>query len=172
MRGLQPASLLVLAACSAAEAVPALSVPDTVLVSWDDAWNADDDGLAQLVPVDVMAYDAASGAPLAELAVVVTERQEGSDDGPRVDVTPVAVHEVEWRSDDQAAWWDARRDAFFDLALRAEPDPVETDADGIARFYLLVDVLTIGAEPTEGSGGVPISVTLGDVEETLLLLPR
>ena len=170
MRPLRALGPLALAACSGAEAVPALSVPDTVTVSWDVAWNADDDGLALLVPVDAMAYDAASGAPLGDLAVVVTAVEEWSEGALAVDVAPLAVDEVAWRSDDRAAWWDARRDSFFDLAPRDGREPVVTDADGIARFYLLVDVLPSHA--IGGPGGIPISVTLGDVEETFLLAPR
>ncbi len=172
MKGVRAAPAAFLVACGASESTPALYVPDQVEVTWDDAWNEDDDGLAMLVPLDVLAYDAATGAPIPELAVTLTDVRAWDEVGLTTDVQPLAVDEVRWRTEVSGPgdWWDARRDAYFDLSPRDGADPVTTDANGVARFYLLVDVLP-SALPA-GPGGFPVSAALGDVEETFLLVPR
>lgn len=50
---------------------PEVLIPDQVPVVWDQAYNGVGDGLGALVPVDVMAYDGATGRPLAGLHVHV-----------------------------------------------------------------------------------------------------
>lgn len=161
--------------CAPAGAPPGLFVPDTVELRWDDAWNAGQDGMVTLVPVDVMAYDAGTGAPLAGRRVSLDRARLSRLEDADVDALPVgAVHwrgaldGAEARDGEDAVWWDARRDAFFELDAGAEPagpGPLEvaTDHTGVARFYLLVDALP---------GEVPVTAACGDTEETFLLVPR
>jgi hypothetical protein len=166
----------VLVACSQQESVPALFVPDSIDVFWNEAWNDDEDGLAMLVPVDVMAYDAATGAPIADLVVSL----EGVRDDA-TDIEILAVDDVVWwtsadsrrtgRAAPEESWWDARRDAFFELSEEGA-GAVPTDLEGVARFYLLVDTLpTFDHEPA-GGAGTPVTATLGDTQETFLLVSR
>jgi hypothetical protein len=86
-----------LSACASQGVAPALLVPDSVLLRWDAAWDGDDDGLAALVPVDVMAYDAATGAPLADVLVSLTPG-DGAFADDWTDVAVLRADGVRWRS--------------------------------------------------------------------------
>jgi hypothetical protein len=168
-------ALAVLAACAPPESVPALFVPDAVDLQWDDAWNQDDDGLVLLVPVDVMAYDAATGGPLGALSVSL-----GDVHDDETDVETLGADEVVWwnPSDGEApadSWWDARRDAFFDLSGRASDEvssTAVTNAEGVARFYLLVDVLPIDSDRVAVHAGFGLASLGSETDETFLLQLR
>ena len=149
-----------LSACASSDSVPALFLPDTVSVEWDRAWDGEGDGLTAVVPLEVMAYDSSSGAPLPDVIVTVWSGE------PRL-VEPVALGRLTWDDPElpgASSWWDARRDAWFLLADRSERVSVVTDADGLARLYLVVDALPEGAQP--------ITAAIDSSEETLVLLPR
>src|SRR5262245_22971360 len=68
---LVPIAAVLLAACGSDPAEPELLLPDEVGIAWEDVYNGIDDGLGALVPVDVMAYDGASGEPLANVPIQV-----------------------------------------------------------------------------------------------------
>lgn len=157
-----------LGACATApEVVPALYVPDAVPVDWDRGWDGEADGLAAVVPLEVMAYDSATGHPLADVAVSVW-----SADPVRISAVP--VDRLDWAGEDPAGegWWDARRDAWFVVSeadrTDAEGTDVVTDADGLARLYLVVDALPDGPQPVSAA----IAASPDASEETLVLLPR
>jgi hypothetical protein len=148
------------------EEEPRLLLPDGIDVAWEDAYNQDGDGLGALVPVDVMAYDGASGEPLAGVELLVWTDEDGA--------WPVPTEGV-WLVDPDAepAFWDASRDQFVMLELADDPLTLETDASGLARAYVYVDSF-----PTVADGFAAISAVVGfgadaseDAGEDILLHP-
>lgn len=150
---------LALAACGAEPAEPELLLPDDVDVPWEVAYNATDDGLGALVPVDVMAYDGATGEPLADVKIEVWTEDDGAVAVPveavlvYVDADGAGEQPTPDAASDPFVAWDAARDQYiaFDVAFDARDggaDPIElhTDAGGVARLYLYVD-----AFPTHAS---------------------
>lgn len=185
-----------LSACASQGVAPALLVPDSVHLRWDAAWDGDEDGLAALVPVDVMAYDAATGAPLPDVLVSLAPG-DGALGDEWTDVSVLRADGVRWRSghregrgsdwdtsdaleadlgppQDEPLWWDARRDAFFvPVASDGAGDEVtgRTDVDGVVRFYLLVDAL-VGDVPVTAVQPESDAADRSHTSETFLLVPR
>jgi hypothetical protein len=138
-----------------------LLVPFDIEFSWNEAYNEADDGLVAVLPLDVMVYDGATGEPLfAELEV-------SSVDARFLEPMQLGAGAPGC----EACVWDAFRDEYVEFPRDAvgEPVTIETDADGFARLYALVDVLP----EREGLfDAVPITVALGDREEIVYLKPR
>ena len=135
--------LLVQACDDDLSAGPRLLAPAEITFAWDDAWNDDNDGVMALVPLDVMAYDGATGEPRegADLALRVSggsllavDRVEAGEDGC-VDCVWDTWSDVSVRilpGDDAGA----------DEALGASGLTLRTDARGLARVYVVVDALS------------------------------
>lgn len=174
-----PAALAVLLGapgCVPASDEVALLVPGEVDVAWDARFDAPDDGRVALVPIDVMVYGAASGAPIANAPVRVAVA------GPHAGV--VAPEAVAWLDADDtdagealfAPVWDAWRDRYAVLA----EDPatwrdLRTDTDGIARLYVWVDRFDTDVDAVGGGAGsnlVAVVVSTGDVEDSFILAAR
>ena len=135
MTRLTISALVLLAACG--ESLDAqLLVPDDVEVDWDHSFNAMDDGVGALIPIDVMVYDGSTGEPLAD-----TEIELVAEDGAWL-VNAHAVVPVEPDSCGGCVWfWDTWTDRTF--AFDAVDPTMQlsevTDRDGIARVYVFVD---------------------------------
>ena len=161
------ASLLFAAACAEEGSDPQLLLPDAVAVAWEPAYDAQGDGLGALVPVDVMAYDGASGEPLGDVELLLW-----TNDGV---AWPVASDQVFVVDPDACPrcelLWDARRDQFLDLVPVVDTLPLSTDADGLARIYVYVDAFP-ASEDGDEFASLPVVVSMGDAEQTFLLLPR
>jgi hypothetical protein len=164
------ASIVTLPACGfeGASEVPLLLVPEDVDVHWDASFNASEDGLVALVPVDVMIYDRDTGEPLAFEDLSISTASGAGIVAPD-DVLPVgpeAAGDVPWV-------WDAWRDRYFEITPAEEPPPssvrVRTDASGLARFYVLADAFP---PAEEGFAPLPVVVSMGLVDDTFLLVPR
>lgn len=135
---------------------PQLLLPDDVELHWDESFNREADGLGALIAVDVMVYEAGTGAPLEQVEVQLETSDPGTwlllDDDFLVVAPEVCA--------DCPFLWDARRDQYFVLRVSElhggdddavrwwdEGAPLEdlhrivldTDADGLARVYLFVD---------------------------------
>ncbi|MEZ4236132.1 MAG: hypothetical protein R3F59_08215 [Myxococcota bacterium] len=196
------ATTLALAACGTEAGSPELLLPQEVHVAWEGAYNGVDDGLGALVPVDVMAYDGATGEPLGDVPVEVY-----TDDAAAVPVPVEAVLVVNAQDEpavdpeDQLAElgllgpadgppygeadepeprriaWDAVRDQYvvFDAF---EADSFESNGGGIE---LLTDsggvarlYLYVDAFPETEIGFQPVRVvvSMGDVDELFTVSPR
>lgn len=167
-------------ACASPDAGVQLLVPADVEFSWKAAYNEEGDGLAAILPVDVMVYDGESGVPIGGSWVELW-----SDGAALVRVDQVEPGEA-WCA---RCLWDAYRDEFVELpgaGPREEgvsggqaPLIVETDAAGLARVYAVVDAVDVGAD---GFEPVRVRVALDErpvgergvatYEHTLLLVPR
>ncbi|MEM6930544.1 MAG: hypothetical protein AAF602_26640 [Myxococcota bacterium] len=142
-----------------------LLVPDEAPVSWAEAYDAPDDGLGALVPVDVMAYDSESGEPLPGVEITVWT---DADTAWPVPTEALVVVEPDGCSDCEV-WWDAERDEFIE-ALEHTPQVTHfTDDDGLVRLYLFVDAFP---EADGNSGDLAVFVTMGTLEESFVLTPR
>ncbi|MCA9493082.1 MAG: hypothetical protein KC621_24295 [Myxococcales bacterium] len=171
LRG-SPAALvaLVLGGCATSDGGAQLLVPDQIGVDWDGSYNATDDGLGALVPLDVMVYDGASGRPLADVTVTLFV-----DDGEDVIAVPVDAASFVDPSlpESDTALWDSRHDQYLWLSPPSDTDggrtvALSTDGAGLARWYLFVD-----AFPGDAAGFEPIPITVSNgADETFLLTPR
>lgn len=147
------------------EEEPRLLLPGEVRVAWETAYNGEQDGLGALVPLDVMVYDGASGQPLGDVEILIWTEDETA--------WPVPAEGV-WVVDPDAcegcdALWDASRDEYVEVEPVEGTLVLRTDALGIARTYLYVDSFPDGEsadfEP------IPVLVSMGTTDETLLLTP-
>lgn len=170
-RGLRAALVaLVLGGCAVSDGGAQLLVPDQIGVDWDGSYNAVNDGLGALVPLDVMVYDGASGRPLSDVTVTLFV-----DDGEDVVAVPVGAARFVDPSmpESDAALWDSRHDQYLTLSPPSDTDggrtvALSTDRAGLARWYLFVD-----AFPGDPSGFDPIPITVSNgADETFLLTPR
>lgn len=165
---------LLLAACGleGSASDPQLLVPDDVMLRWDESFNGVEDGLAALVPVDVMVYDGTTGDPLGDVELVF----EGEVPGALL-VLPEGVVLV----DDELClecepWWDAWRDRYFELAEDEGLEPVgtltvQTDETGLARVYVFLDSFQ-GGTRDGGLDPASVTVTMGELDEAFSLVPR
>lgn len=146
----------------------ALLVPEDVELHWDDSYNAVEDDLGALVPVDVMVYDPNTGEPLE--SEVFQLRGAGvrfvtADEDVLFDPNPCGPPCV----------WDAYRDQYVEVDVRMGRDSAEssvilsTDELGLGRVHVFVD-----AFPEEGDGfsAIPVHVSLGGVVDTFFIIPR
>lgn len=166
---LMPGLFLGLVGCVGGEAPhgPELLVPEDVELRWDDAFNGVGDGRAALVPVDVMAYDGDSGDPLGAVSIDMLAG-EGAELLPADAITAVDP-------DDDLADLEVY-DAWEDRYVAIDPDApslsrIGTDAWGLARVYVLIDAFPADAEGN-GFAPVPVVVSMGETDDTFLLVPR
>lgn len=161
--------LLPLMACAPAPE-GALLAPADVDVLWDTAWNDVSDGVAAYVPVDVMAYDSATGDALVGVAVGLLVN------GVAVDALwphEVATSDDDCRAEDETGCgdaWDAWADRWvIDPEVGSVSTEGLSDHDGLVRWTVRVD-----AFPTEGGELLPQPVTVYgmDIDETFLIVPR
>ncbi len=181
IRTLSIAALVALSACAEAEGDPELLLPADLPVAWDASWNERGDGLGALVPVDVMVYDSATGSPMGDVDLALSADGEGA-----WWVTTEAVEVVE---PDACLGceilWDAARDQF--VRIDAVDDPrmtgssieLLTDADGVARLYLVVDAFPGAwragstAERAEAEAeAVVVLVSMETADGTFIVSPR
>lgn len=165
-RVLSIAVLLPLVGCGTVEESPELLLPEPIPVAWEEAYDAEADGLGALVPVELMAYDGATGEPLASVPLVVY--------APEGSVWPVEADEVVVVDPDDCygcdLLWDAHRDEFVLAPRFSDPLLLRTDDDGMARMYLYVD--SFPASTTEPFGDLVVVVEMNSGEQSFLLLPR
>ncbi|MCB9665628.1 MAG: hypothetical protein H6732_16080 [Alphaproteobacteria bacterium] len=155
-----------------------LLVPADVEFSWKTAYNDEGDGLAAILPVDVMVYEGVSGVPVGGSWVELWS--EGATLVPTDRVEPGDM----WCA---RCLWDAYRDEFVELpddgapagrTTEVAPLLVETDAAGLARVYAVVDAVGVGAEGFEpvrvhvALEEQPVAARAEGFEHTLLLVPR
>jgi hypothetical protein len=158
------AASLALAACGTDPGEPELLLPQEVHVAWEGAYNGVDDGLGVLVPVDVMAYDGATGEPLADVPVEVY-----TDDAAAipVPVEAVLVMNPPDRDDQEPLEGDleeqlAQLGLVLDVTLDEEgDDPLVDDRlvawDAARDQYVVFDSFEVaagGVELLTDSGGV------------------
>jgi hypothetical protein len=162
-----------LGACAESRGDPELLLPADVPVQWDASWNDSDDGLGALVPVDVMVYDSATGAPMGDVSLTLSADHDGA--------WWVSTESVEVVEPDEClgceVLWDATRDQFVRVDAvddpRVDGDAIEldTDPDGVARLYLVVD-----AFPADGIDDDPmpvvVLVSMEMADGTFLVTPR
>lgn len=142
-----------------------LLVPGPTPVRWADAWDETDDGLGALVPVDVMAYDSATGEPLPNIEITVWTEAETVWPVP-VEALVVADPEGCPECD---VWWDAERDEFIEALPYHAEVTLLTDDDGLVRLYVFVDAFP---EDAGNSEDLAVLVTMGTLEESFVLTPR
>jgi hypothetical protein len=137
-------------------------MPVDVDFSWNEAYNGHADGLVAVIPLDLMVYDGASGEPL------YAEIELGSAGARFLDPLVVGAG----GSDCVDCAWDAVRDEYVEFPPHAAGATitVETDGDGLARTYAVIDSMSRG----EGGGFDPVqvSVALGEQREFVELVPR
>lgn len=146
-----------------------LLVPADVELHWDRSFNEVDDGLGAVVPVDVMVYDGATGEPRRGIEVELRSSADSFvlTDGELARVEPGSC-------DDCALFWDAWRDQYYAVDVDVYGDDVSatrvlTDAEGIARVYVLVDALE-----ADDAGFMPVTVQVDTrvADGRFLLIPR
>lgn len=158
--------VLVATACIVATEQPELLLPEAVPVEWEESYDAEGDGLGALVPVDLMAYDGATGQPLSSIPLVVYS--------PSGSAWPVEPDEVVVVDPDDCygceLLWDAQRDEYLLAPRVSDPLSLRTDEDGMARLYLYVDSFPSSAGGDFGD--LVVVVEMNDGEQSFLLLPR
>ena len=145
-----------------------LLVPEDVEIQWDETFNGSNDGLAALVPVDIMVYEPGTGEPLVGWAVRVL-----SDD---TDVAILGLDDVEVVSTegckDCVITWDAHRDRYFEvLGDSTDGMTLLTDEDGLVRVVVQVDAFPVNPRESDYVS-VGVSVGAGAHEESFYLVPR
>lgn len=148
---------------------PQLLVHDAVEVHWDRSFDALDDGVVALVPIDVMVYDGATGLALSDVALDFQALAGASV------VLPADV----WPTDPQsetidASVWDAWRDRYFvvDESAMSDVVRVRTDGSGLARVYVLADAFPAGTSAEQEFDAIPVVVSMGVTDDTVMLVPR
>jgi hypothetical protein len=154
-----------------------LLVPAAIEFHWNDAFNAMDDGLVSVIPVDVMVYDSLSGEARASVRVQVHAPLgvEVLTESEVVRVDPESCIDCD-------LLWDAYRDDYVGVfrdepmgawpeRLDATPVDVRTDSEGLARIFLLVDELLDG-QLDRSFSPIRIPVTTSDADASILLVPR
>jgi len=158
-------STLVFSACGQDDH---LLLPDQLEIYWDASFNGVDDGLGAVVPVEVMVYDGLTGQALPDVIVSI----QGDRSAVRLlnseRVMPFVVDCL-----DCDVVWDAYRDEYYALSVAGVEGAgslrVETDEDGIAHLYVVID-----AFPRQGDLFEPIQVHVETetVQGTFSLWPR
>lgn len=120
-----------------------LLVPSDIELHWDGAFNAVQDGLGAVVPVDVMVYDGATGEPREGVGIELATTADSYllREGELTRVDPESCV-------DCVLFWDAWHDSYYevDLDRDAARTRVRTDEEGIARVFVLVDAMAPGQE--------------------------
>ena len=151
-----------MAACTSEHGGVELLVPADVEFTWDGAYNDTVDGLAAILPLDVMVYDAVTGEPVAGAAVELSS-----------DHAAFVLAEDVWSGEAGCidCMWDAYRDEYVELAPDAAASPflAHTDAVGLARVYAVVDAVP---ERAQGFDAVQVRAVFDAQERFVALVPR
>lgn len=163
---------LLLAACGTEPSSEAeLLLPELVSVAWEDAYNAQNDGLGALVPVDVMVYDGASGEPLRDVEVQVWTDDVAAWPTSAEGVVVVSPTDPTAFTSTFLQVWDAARDQFVAFEPVDGIDLV-TDDGGVARLYVFVDAFPEDDREDSGFGPIRVVVTMDEIDELFWLAPR
>jgi len=164
-------ALAMLAGCALEESPREVQilVPEDVEVDWDVSFDGLDDGLAALVPVDVMVYRGQSGEPVAGVPLLLR--------GVGVGVSLLPVSAVLSANVDDLApvWWDAWRDRYVTVDAGVGADGprralvTHTDETGLAQVYVFIDRFE---GSSEGARPAVVTVTGSALEESFVLRPR
>lgn len=130
-------TITALTGCVGDRAVPEgaqLLLPDAVKVNWAPGFNAVDDGVGALVPIDLMVFERSSGRPLDLVDLSFAPLSAGAELLAPGDITLAS-------SDCWSCVWDASRDRYLDW--RAGTSSAQTDEDGLARVYVWVDAFPV-----------------------------
>jgi len=147
-----------------------LLVPGDVELHWDEAYNDLDDGLAAIIPLDIMVYDGETGAPVSDVPVELFVEQDGLF---LFEAGAWLPRELDGCVD-CVVLWDAYRDEYVEFSVGLDEElatqlEVVSDEDGLVRWALMVDALPeIRAERFDA---VSISVTTPFSETAFLLQP-
>jgi hypothetical protein len=147
--------------------VDTLLVPTSLELHWSEAFNAADDGLGAVVPIDVMVYDGVSGEPRGGASVElhlppgVVALTEGELLRLEPDDCPDCV-----------LFWDAYRDHYYAVVVEVADGRVarlRTDGEGLARAFLVIDTFA-------GNDGLfepaRVHVVGESADASVLLVPR
>ncbi|MFT7521581.1 MAG: hypothetical protein ACI9MC_003732 [Kiritimatiellia bacterium] len=140
-------------ACVVDEAGETLLVPADVEVQWDGAFNAVDDGLGVVFPVDIMVYDGVSGEPHEGVTIDV---QATGDAYVLTDAELVLVDPEDCAG--CTVFWDSWRDQYYALDMdigSLDSARHVTGAEGLTRVFVLVDSFS-----NDGAGYAPITVSV------------
>ena len=107
-----------------------LLAPERVEVNWDEGFNALDDGVGAMIPVDLMVYEGTTGEPLEAIDLAL------SPSGDSIALIQPDDIDVLTSSCGDCVW-DSMRDRYIDW--RQGTRSVQTDSDGLARVYVWVD---------------------------------
>jgi hypothetical protein len=168
-------------------------------VAWSDAYDGTGDGLGAVVPVDVMVYDGATGAPLQGVELAIASEHDGTWVIPAgqvvaADASRAGVVDLDGDADPMvaaaAAWlqatevdsvqvlFDTRHDRFVTIDAEASDlltgaTTVVTNPDGVARVLLFVDRFPSAASSGWADVAVVVSAS-GPVplERVVLLQPE
>ncbi len=171
LRAMTTAVLLLLGACVEEDAdVVRVLVPEDVDLHWDASFNGEDDGIAAVVPVDVMVYVDETGEPLEAVQLQLTTEDPLALAASVDDVLLVEADDCF----DCELTWDTWRDRYVELPVGIydaadEGITLETDPDGIARAYIIVDAFPLSADGVEP---IEVRVGMGTAEDAFLLTPR
>lgn len=172
-RNLAPAILLLVgsAACVEVDGTEAeLLVPDDVALHWDRTFNGEGDDRVALIPVDLMVYSRESGEPVGDVELVVEPGFDGVVVLPFGDVLPVEADDCD------GCLWDAWRDRYVELDDGTDStwvaEPLRTDANGLARAYVLVDAFPELSATAGDFDSVPVTVSMGLTESDFHLVPQ
>ena len=156
---------LLMAACAQDEQI---LLPDNIEVHWDVSFNALDDNLGAVVPVDVMVYDGDTGEPLPGVEV-----EFRVDANHTYLVKTSSVSPMVSRCDDCDSFWDAFSDEYFEIdeslsGLNSRLR-LNTDEDGLTQFYVVVDSF---AAPNGSFLSVQVEAETDAVQGAFFLKPR
>ena len=152
--------LFLLAACSEAVELegPQLLTPERVEFYWDQSFNAYDDALGSLVPLDLMVYDGLSGEALRGVPLAISI---AGGEGLILDPGSIGFVDVE-ECVDCDHFWDSYKDQYFVLTAGSAPESeasLETDATGLARVYVYVDSVE---SSFEGLSQLDVRIEMGN----------
>ncbi|MBN2798094.1 MAG: hypothetical protein JXX28_03025 [Deltaproteobacteria bacterium] len=143
-------------------------VPDRLAVTWHASFNAEDDGVGAVIPVDILVYEAGTGEPLAGVALEISAESEGVE--VLAEATRLQLELGEEPLDGDV--WDVWQDGYYQLDEPAAEGTLDlmTDEDGLARIYLYVDSFP----EWEGDAWLPVGVLVSSRLEDVVfeLVPR
>lgn len=154
-RFLTTAAIALAAGACVEEQGTELLTPVALEFSWQEAYDGEQDGLAAVVPFDVVVYDRTSGEPVPGTVIELR-----SDDVGLVGEAAVGSAAPGC----SACVWDAYSDAYVELSDAGAPGSLDVMADdnGIVRVHAVVDTL---------NGEASIEVSAEGLSETIPLRP-
>lgn len=155
------------AGCREPEVGVRLLMPPSEPVEFSPAWNTIDDGIGAFVSVEVMTYDARSGAPVPGAELQVASTWEGA--------LILGVDELVEVDADACPWCEVLLDAPRRRLLTAEFDEADrvdevrsTDAWGLARIDIFVEAFPVAA--ARAGEGASLGAEADDLEAFSVLV--